>query len=257
MIKKREYFNELIPVLKIKLRNCEQSRVKACETKVGRVFFIEAQILIRAARFTRLRVKKERAISVETFTRGQLKTLDVVPFFPHNGWKILKLPRGTFSSFCIHAIRVCMYCINAHVSWQFSTNGYYSRLASRHLWFHEFSPGEFTSNRREITRIWKIPRRNWKLPLFRLPPREFVSKRRRKTQRSVWCARVRWQFLNLAGQTRGKWSVTMINLALSDEASFQTNWLNWRLPRFRTSSRGRIKNGEIQNLTINNRQIKH
>lgn len=122
------------------------------------------------------------------------------------------LPRGTFSSFCIHAIRVCMYCINAHVSWQFSTNGYYFQLASRHLWFHEFSPGEFTLNRREITRIWKIPRRNWKLPLFRLPPREFVSKRRRKTQRSIWCARVRWQFLNLAGQTRGKWSDTMINL---------------------------------------------
>jgi len=94
MIKKREYFNELIPVLKIKLRNCEQSRVKACETKVGRVFFIEAQILIRAAHFTRLRVKKERAISVETFTRGQLKTLDVVPFFPHNGWKILKYYLG-------------------------------------------------------------------------------------------------------------------------------------------------------------------
>lgn len=123
-------------------------------------------------------------------TRTAKNARCVVSFFPHfhtmveKSWNIIL---GILFRRSVSTRFACVCIINAHVSWQFSTNGYYFRLASRHLWFHEFSPGEFTSNRCKITRIWKIPRRNWKLPLFRLPPRKFLSNRdeRRKTQRSV------------------------------------------------------------------------
>lgn len=101
-------------------------------------------------------------------------------FFPHfhtTVKKSRKIILGILFRRSVSTRFACMCIINAHVSWQFSTNGYYFRLASRYLWFHEFSLGEFTLNRCKITQIWKIPRRNWKLLLFRLPPRKFISNR--------------------------------------------------------------------------------